>query len=61
MDTCVKARLDMIEPGRFFVLYQNDNGSVTGRAFTDISQALEHLDLANDRAHETAIALSLAA
>jgi len=61
MNHRVNARLDMIEPGRFFVLYQNANGSVTGRAFTDISQAVEHLNLANDRAPEAAIALSLAA
>ena len=38
------ARLDMIEPGRFFVIRETELGGVTGRAFTSAAEALQDLN-----------------
>ena len=44
MDHRMRARLDMIEPGRFVVLCEATNGGITGRTFASVTEALAHLD-----------------
>jgi len=49
MDDRTNARLDMIEPGRFFVLCETLNGGVTGRAYTSVAEALAEFRSVTDR------------
>jgi hypothetical protein len=57
----LQARLDMIEPGRFFVMRESENGSVTGRAYTSATEALQDLNSVAAAQNSNAVPLSLAA
>jgi len=64
MDDRIRARLDMIEPGIFFVLCENKDGGITGRTYTSVAEALKDVQVVNSsrrHQHHQPQTLSLAA
>jgi len=61
IDDRVKARLDMIEPGIFFVLCETTNGGITGRSYTSVAEALDEVRKITASHADTSHAFGLAA